>query len=234
MSNMYENAKTWNPFKGCGFDCAYCVPTFQRQSKRWGKGNCKPCYDFTPHFHEERLDRIPSSEIVFVCGSGDISWAEEGDVVRIIDRIKEHNKRCPEKTYYFQSKCPSYFENMIDLLPDNAVILTTLETDKSIYSDGSKYEDYSMATTPWNRMVDFWKLDYLRKGITIEPVMEFSNIFTKRIILMDPEFVYIGFNTQPEAVRLPEPSDDDVVRLITELREAGIDVRTKDMRDVNL
>jgi hypothetical protein len=33
-SNMYADAKTWNPFKGCRFDCTYCVPSFQRQAKR--------------------------------------------------------------------------------------------------------------------------------------------------------------------------------------------------------
>ena len=33
-SNMYAEAKTWNPFKGCAFDCVYCVPSFQRQAKR--------------------------------------------------------------------------------------------------------------------------------------------------------------------------------------------------------
>ena len=43
-SNMYADAKTWNPFKGCHFDCTYCVPSFQLQAKR-RKNECIKCYD---------------------------------------------------------------------------------------------------------------------------------------------------------------------------------------------
>ncbi len=46
-SNMYAGAKTWNPFKGCQFDCTYCVPSFQRQAKRQ-LHNCQKCYGYTP------------------------------------------------------------------------------------------------------------------------------------------------------------------------------------------
>ena len=49
--NMYAQAKTWNPFKGCEFDCIYCTPSFQRQSKRQ-KNLCGDCYAYSPHCHE--------------------------------------------------------------------------------------------------------------------------------------------------------------------------------------
>ena len=72
-SNMYAEAKTWNPFKGCGFDCVYCTPSFQRQSKRQ-KRLCQNCYTYTPHCHEDRLSKIPSAQIIFVCGNADLSF----------------------------------------------------------------------------------------------------------------------------------------------------------------
>ena len=31
-SKMYAEAVTWNPFKGCKFDCSYCKPSFQQQA----------------------------------------------------------------------------------------------------------------------------------------------------------------------------------------------------------
>ena len=93
-SNMYAAAKTWNPFKGCEFDCTYCAPSFQKQSKRQ-KQLCQSCYTYTPHCHEDRLDKIPSSQIVFVCGNADISFCPPDFTRRIIERIVEHNVRCP-------------------------------------------------------------------------------------------------------------------------------------------
>ena len=49
-SNMYAEAKTWNPFKGCEFDCSYCVPSFQLQAKRQ-MHRCDACYRYIPHCH---------------------------------------------------------------------------------------------------------------------------------------------------------------------------------------
>ena len=72
-SNMYAEAKTWNPFKGCRFDCVYCGPSFKKQSKRQ-KRLCQDCYNYAPHCHEKRLRKIPSAKIIFVCGNADISF----------------------------------------------------------------------------------------------------------------------------------------------------------------
>ena len=72
-SNMYAAAKTWSPFKGCKFDCTYCMPSFQLQAKRQ-KHLCSSCYNYVPHCHPERLAKIPSAEIVFVAGNGDIAF----------------------------------------------------------------------------------------------------------------------------------------------------------------
>jgi len=234
MSNMYDNTKTWNPFKGCQFDCVYCIPSFQRQSKRWGKNNCWACYHFVPHFHPERLDRIPSADIIFVAGSGDISFCPTEQVMLIINAIKEHNKRCPGKIYYFQSKIPATFERFKNELPDNCYLLTTLETDMIYFTDGSKYMDYTAAGNPLIRMFDFQSINYPRKIVTIEPVMEFSKEFARKIIAINPEYVWIGFNTQSGQIRLPEPSLDDVESLIEQLKDAGIEVKGKDLRGLEI
>jgi len=128
-SNMYREAKTWNPFKGCDFACSYCVPTFQRQSKRQ-KSLCKECYQYVPHCHEGRLSTIPSAKIVFVCGNADISFCPPDFTRTIIERAWEHNQRALDKTYYYQSKQPAYFEPFLPELPTNVILLTTLETNR--------------------------------------------------------------------------------------------------------
>jgi len=104
---MYDDARTWNPFKGCLFDCDYCVPSFQQQSKRQ-KQLCLKCYHYEPHCHEDRLDSIPSAKIVFVCGNADISFCPLAFTRKIIRSVRKHIQTCRKpKTYYFQSKRPA-------------------------------------------------------------------------------------------------------------------------------
>ena len=241
MSNMYDNTATWNPFKGCEFDCIYCKPSFQQQSKRWGKGNCEKCYNYEPHFHPERLDRIPSAETIFVAGSGDISFCSTENVMKIIDAIKDHEPRI-DKTYYFQSKDPKIFERFKDELPENAVLLTTLETDQTGFShrdidDDKKcitYDDYSNAPLPIKRYEDFKELDYPRKVVTVEPIMFFGPDFHLRLKSIDPEYIWIGFNTRPKQVKLREPHKSDVKWLINWLQKEDIEVRGKNLRGIEV
>lgn len=72
---MYKGVKTWNPFVGCKFNCIYCYPSFRRQAKRRKKW-CEKCYNYEPHFHPERLGRIPSAKMIFTCAYGDIAFAK--------------------------------------------------------------------------------------------------------------------------------------------------------------
>ena len=167
-TNMYPEAKTWSPFKGCGFDCTYCEASFKRQAKRQQQ-LCQECYAYEPHCHEERLAKIPSAQIIFVCGNADISFCPRSFTRKIIERIKTHNVRCPHKTHYFQSKKPAYFTPILAEFPDNVILLTTLETNRD-----KGYRKISKAPRPSVRYQQFKALDYPRKVVTIEPVMDFD------------------------------------------------------------
>lgn len=224
-SNMYADARTWNPFKGCGFACSYCVPSFQRQAKRQ-KQNCRLCYRFTPHCHPERLEKIPSAEIVFVCGNGDISFSPLAFTREILGSIREHSRRCPEKQYYLQSKRPAYFEQFVDELPDNVLLVTTLETNRD-----AGYSSVSKAPPPSERYEQFLKLKHPRKVVTIEPIMDFDpDVFARWIIGIVPEYVWLGFNSRPQQVSIPEPPVEKVAALVKAFGHAGVPVRTKDVR----
>jgi hypothetical protein len=224
-SHMYSDTQTWNPFKGCRFHCSYCGPSFQQQAKRQ-KHNCMKCYKYIPHYHEERLKKIPSTPIIFVCGNADISFCSPKFTRKIIESIKEHNIRSPHKTYYFQSKRPEYFEQFLNEFPENVILLTTLETNRN-----NGYRRISKAPLPSKRYRQFLNLQYPRKVVTVEPIMDFDmNVFSKWIINIDPEYVWLGYNSRPKQIELPEPSPKKTRKLLKILRSAGLQIRLKQMR----
>jgi hypothetical protein len=227
-SNMYAEAKTWNPFKGCRFDCTYCGPSFQQQSKRQ-KQLCGKCYKYAPHCHEDRLTKIPSASIVFVCGNGDISFCPPPFTRRIMDAVAQHKSRNAQKAFYFQSKRPEYFEQFLSRLPKNVILVTTLETNRD-----AGYEAVSKAPPPTERYRQFKELEYPRKVVTIEPVMGFDeDVFPQWIIDLKPEYVWLGLNSKPK-VKLPEPSPQKLRKLVKVLVRAGIEVRGKELRGLDL
>ncbi|MFC1596747.1 hypothetical protein ACFL5Q_02265 [Planctomycetota bacterium] len=226
-SNMYPRTRTWNPFKGCRFDCTYCKPSFKRQAKR-RKQDCMKCYRYEPHCHENRLTgSVPSTPIVFVAGGADIAFCPRGFTRKIIERIKQNSRRSRRlKTFYFQSKRPKYFEPFLSEFPDNVVLLTTLETNRD-----KGYRKISKAPPPSARYQQFKALDYPRKVVTIEPVMDFDlREFAGWIRSLRPEYVWLGFNSKAESVTIPEPSPEKVLKLMQMLTHAGIEIRGKELR----
>jgi len=138
---------------------------------------------------------------VFVDGDGDITFCPLEFVKETIESIKRRNEKNPEITYYFQSKNPACFKSFMHLLPKNCMLLITLETNRD-----EGYERISRAPKPSVRFRDFLELDYPRKVVTIEPIMDFDQeVFLSWIIQIKPEYVWIGYNSRPKSVRLPEP-----------------------------
>lgn len=225
MSNMYEGAKTWSPFRGCKFDCSYCRPTFQTQAKRQ-KHNCLVCYTYQPHVHPERLDRIPKADIIFACASGDIAFCPPIWLKAIIDKMVQK----PSQTFYLQTKDPECLADVV--LPDNVIVVTTLETNRN-----KGYREFVSKTAPLpiKRYNDFCALTHPRKVVTIEPVMEFNFApFLTWMILIKPEYVWIGYNSRPKQVQLPEPSEEKLQRFVNALVSAGIKVKGKTLRGVTI
>jgi len=225
LGRMYENTKSWNPFVGCLFGCTYCTVSFQAIMKRQ---TCKLCQEYKPHEHPDRLDKIPAGyPIVFVCACGDISWAHPDFVKEILVTIRvyqrEHSGR---QTFYLQSKDPGCFSQYRSYLNKSFVLVTTLETNRD-----EGYSKISGAPPPTLRWRRFKDIDYDRKIVTIEPVMDFDlSPFLEMILDIKPEKVYIGYNSRPAEVHLPEPPIEKVLELIKGIQEAGIEVVPKDLR----
>lgn len=228
-TRMYLGTKTWNPFKGCRYDCSYCGPSYQQQAKRQ-MHNCTECYEFRPHQHPERLSKIPNAEIVFVGGNGDISFCDPAFVRQIIAAIVKKNLKRPNQVYYFQTKRPEYLAQFIGEFPPNVILVTTLETNRD---DG--YGAVSKAPPPSKRYAQFKQLDWPRKVITVEPAMDFDvDEFAEWLISLKPEYVWLGFNSRPRSVSLPEPSKEKMLALAERLKKAGIEVRGKELWGLEL
>ncbi|WP_202320407.1 DUF5131 family protein [Archaeoglobus neptunius] len=225
MSKMYEGVKTWNPIVGCEFDCKYCIPSFRRQAKRrrpW----CELCYSYKPHFHPERLKRLPNSRRIFVCAYGDIAWAEYQWVKTVFEVIEKH----PDRDFYIQSKNPSVFvilESEFEI-PDNVVLGTTVETDLStfVHEKYPTYHDISNAPLPEDRITAMKLLKHHRKYITIEPILDFStpSHFARLIKSVEPEFIYVGYDNHN--CRLPEPPLTKTLDLLERLDFTEVRLKT--------
>lgn len=217
--NMYsDSVKQWNVCKGCNFNCIYCKKSFQAQSKRWGKNNCQDCYDYKPHFHEERLTQslrnTKGDEFIWVISSGDIACMKEEWVNKILERIKQ----LPQ-TFFFQTKSPDCYYKYS--FPENVILGITLETD--VYR--TKITD---AMPLWHRYIFFKDYQHPRKFVTIEPIMDFKfDRFLKWLEDINPERIYIGYDTKK--CGLPEPPLEKTYRLIKELRKFTV-VKEKYMK----
>ena len=234
VRKMYPETKTYNPFLGCLYDCVYCESSFKKVL-RWisRRNKCQDCRDYRPHYHPERLRTasIPSAKTIFVFGQGDIAFCEPEYVRKTIRLIKSHRPKI-RKEYYFQSKNPACLEQYIGEYPWNSIMVTTLETNRD-----EGYELISRSPVPSVRFRDFLGLDYPRKVVTIEPVMDFDldEFLEWMLKLKDQEslrYVWFGYNSNPDKVQLPEPSEEKSQEFVNLLMAAGIEVRGKSLRGV--
>lgn len=91
-----------------------------------------------------------------------------------------------------------------------------------------------MAPPPSKRYRQFLDLDYPRKIVTIEPVMDFDlDIFAAWLVAIAPELVYLGFNSRPKP-KLPEPTPDKLVEFAKLVSAAGIPIVGKTLRGLKL
>jgi protein gp37 len=208
--NMYPwVTHTWNPWRGCRFECDYCYVKHLR--KRYG-------YDDTPRLIEKELrTNLGKDRVIFVVSTGDMwgRWVSDDIIIRIL----QHCFRFYQNEYVFQSKNPARFVEFKRYLanqfwvPNIPFMLgTTIETNR--YPGKGKFTlapsinqraDAMIALKPWKRFV------------TIEPIMDFDlEKFVVMIRAISPAFVAIGADSKGHG--LIEPPAEKVRSLIDELR----------------
>jgi len=85
---------TLNPVVGCTYGCKYCYA--RRQAKRQ-KQNCQLCYDFVPHAHLERLDKLSPKQKpkkIFIDSMWD--WCCVDNEPEWIGAILKKIRECPQ------------------------------------------------------------------------------------------------------------------------------------------
>ena len=109
------------------------------------------------------------------------------------------------------------------------ILVTTLETNR----DEGYRKVSPTAPLPTDRYEQFRALHYGRKVVTVEPALDFDvKVFSEWIIDLDPEYVWLGFNSHPKSVALAEPPESKMKALMAKLSANGIKVKGKDLRGI--
>lgn len=231
---MYEeNRRSINAFVGCLHNCVYCKPSFQRQMKRQ-KHRCPLCYDYTPHFHHERLLRTPpqtvGNEFIFFPSSGDLACATRFTIESHINYAKKYEDRM----FLVQSKNPRFFLDYE--WPQNIILGTTIETtERYWFVEPGNYKSYSQiskAPYPDERLKAMLEIreDFPNNLVlvTVEPILTFDpNLFPEWIESIQPDIVYVGYDNHK--CHLPEPRLDATLQFINQL-QMFTKVRVKSLR----
>lgn len=238
FKNYGGDLKSINPLKGCTFSCY--------NGKCWAERQCRMIEGdyfkngFEPAFFEnkmnekldeksggEYLDKIRENGYVWIGDLGDFSCLGKmkQSMKKIIEKII---KPYPETMFLLETKDPSVYRRFVDNLPENVMLSTTLETNRG-YDYGEGY-DVSNAPEPKERYEDFRVLDWDRKHISIEPLLDFDmKEFVGWIEDISPEIVWIGPDNYH--ANLPEPPLSKAFRLVTSLSKSTIVEPKKHMVD---
>lgn len=217
VGKMYLERKgniSW--YRGCDFNCNYCA---FNKSLRYQK--CQDCKDFVPHAHMGVLNRVPpktkEGEFLTMGLTGDISFASNIEIAAAISYCEKWSDR----TFMVQTKDPGLYKR--HKFPENVILNVTIETDVNL--------GVSRAPSVENRLnvMESGTIQRLlnKKYVTIEPIMGFSVHFIDRLIMINPDVVYIGYDSGQHGII--EPSLKTTRSLIDELR-SFVEVRTKLIR----
>ena len=212
--NMYEwVTHVHSHLRGqCLHRCPYCY--VQSIDRRFGS-----------QAHQGPL-RIEERELKVRYGKGKVIFVEhtndlfaEGVPFEWIGKITEHIANFPENRYVLQTKNPRKMSAWLGYLPPRRALGVTVESDITHVGN---------TPHPVNRLAECLLMDY--KGdpvfITIEPVLTFTAGFAKAIAAARPAWVNIGADSK-STPGLPQPTRAEVMELIAELVDLGVDVRLK-------
>ena len=201
----------------------------KRQKKR-----CVLCYNYVPHFHQERLNKAPpktvGDEFIFFPSSGDLAFATRFTVEQHI----QYAEKYPDRNFLVQSKAPNFFLN--HEWPRNIILGTTIETtEKHWFTEPSKfvaYSEISKAPYPDERfetmLIIKEEFPDNKTLVTVEPILVFNpNLFPDWIGAISPDITYVGYDNHN--CKLPEPSLKATEQFIRDI-EKFTEVRTKSLR----
>jgi len=213
---------TWNPITGCLHGCRYCwarkLATTRLKSSRKYRGG------FTPKIHLDEFKRRFKGDLIFVCDMGDIFSPNVRD--EWVMMVLEYVSRFPDKQFLFLTKNPERYKDFLDIMPSNAILGATIETNKD-----ELYVRYriSNAPIPSKRYKAMRDVKWDKKFVSVEPILEFDlEPFVAMIEDIKPILVYVGYDNYSN--KLPEPPLWKTNELINRLREFTT-VKVKTLRN---
>lgn len=207
--NMYEDwTHTWNTVKGkCPHDCSYCY------MKRWG-----PQKGIRFDKSELKTD-LEKGHFIFVGSSCDL-FAEDLPYEWIIKTMEHCSKF--DNTYLFQSKNPKRFDATTIYRVEKVILCTTIESNRY-------YPEMNNSPEPIDRAIEFSRIPFKEKYVTIEPIMDFDlRSLVSLVQACRPIQVNIGADSRNN--RLPEPTSNKVRELVEALSEFTIVKEKKNLK----
>ena len=220
--------KTWNPIAmKCLHEC-YNGGCWAEALKK-GKLKDTPKYrDLShPKLIEKELQRCFSpKDYVFVEDMGDLfgEWVPAKWIYKVLAVLW----RFPSSRFLLLTKNPWRMKDFQKFLPPNVMCGATIETTRSMIK-------FSKAPATQQRYRAMKDLQHPHKMICIEPIVDFDPVKMLAWLteIVNLELVVIGYNNYRSSCHLPEPSLAKTMKLIKELKDLGINVQTKTLREKN-
>ncbi len=209
---------TWNPISGCLYNCNYCwarnLATGKlKNSHRYSQG-------FKPNLNEREFSaRFAKDDFVFVSDMGDMfaDFIPDEWIARVLD----HMRRFPETDFLLMTKNPARYLRLSPFMPENAILGATIETDRD---EIIQTDRISCAPLPSDRYQAMKALEWNRKMISIEPILDFdTENFSTWIQDINPIVVYLGYDNYGNKLR--EPDLKKTTELLGELSENSLVIR---------
>jgi hypothetical protein len=162
---------------------------------------------------EEFRTKFGKGELIFVSDMGDLF----GDFIpsNWIKRVLEYTARFPKTHFLFLTKNPLRYSEFLHQMPENAILGATIETDNDQILLDNKISE---APPPSIRHIAMRDLDWDKKFISIEPILDFEletlSLWIEEIL---PFLVYVGYDNYNN--KLNEPPLSKTLRLIDRISE---------------
>jgi len=213
---------TWNPLGGaCQYNCRYCW------ARRLIEQNQMVKYQGGAHLCSGELEReFQAGDFVFVQDMTDLfgPWVSKVDILAVLDVIRN----TPEAKFLLLTKNPRRYLEFAEILPANAVLGATVETN--IYLDSG----ISWAPSPYSRLEVMSMLaDVVENKLffSIEPILYFTDCFVDALTCRRWRLFGVAVGYDNYECKLPEPSLEKTKQLIGLLEKAGVRVFVKSVRE---
>lgn len=217
--NMYDGVKPINEMGGeCQHKCLYCSTKWFCHMYPASKQKYSGEYEL---FEHELKKNLKGDQVVFICGQNDLLEASvPRDIINAI--LIRSMERDQSNLYMIQTKNPKRFKEFLDILPENYMLGTTLETNRE-----EIIEEISEAPTIESRVDAMVSLKRHPRYVTIEPILDFDlKEFVALIRRIKPNNVFIGADSKVHKypkiynnLKLPEPSAKKIVKLMEALEK---------------